>query len=442
MKENQNIEWKEGWRDEYLKWICGFANAQGGLLQIGKDDHGVVTGLHNASVLLDTLPNKVRDLLGIMVDVNLHAEQDKEWLEIVVEPYPYPISYKGEYHYRCGSTKQELRGAALDKFLLQKQGKHWDGVPVPHVDVDDLHHKAFDEFRTKANRTRRINTHTLEESDSMLIEKLHLKEGAFLKRAAVLLFHPEPEQYVTGAYVKIGYFETDSELLFQDEIHGNLFQQVDQTLDLLLTKYLKAMVSYQGVQRVEEYSYPEAALREALLNAIAHKDYSSGNPIQISVYENNIIFWNSGQLPENWTLEHLQSKHPSHPFNPDIANTFFRAGLIEAWGRGIEKMRQSCLQRQLPPPVFKYEHAGFWVEFPYTPLTRQVKTETLGKTLGKTPEQILGLLRENAHYSIPELATHTGKSESAVERSIRKLREAGVLERVGPAKGGYWRIIE
>ncbi len=137
MTENQNVEWKENWRDEYIKWICGFANAHGGKLIIGVNDEGVATGISNVHKLLEKIPNKVRDILGIIVDVNLKTDNDIEYLEIVVEPYPYPVSYKGQYHYRSGSTKQELKGAALDKFLLQKQGKRWDGVPVPNISIND-----------------------------------------------------------------------------------------------------------------------------------------------------------------------------------------------------------------------------------------------------------------------------------------------------------------
>lgn len=120
-KENQNTEWKESWRDEYIKWICGFANAQGGTLYIGINDDGVVSGVDDAEKLLEDIPNKVRDVLGIMVNVNLLSENDLQYIEINVEPYPYPINYKGQYHFRSGSTKQELKGLALNKFLLEKQ---------------------------------------------------------------------------------------------------------------------------------------------------------------------------------------------------------------------------------------------------------------------------------------------------------------------------------
>jgi ATP-dependent DNA helicase RecG len=103
-KETQTIEWKESWRDEYLRWICGFANARGGTLIIGKNDRGTVLGVANAKRLLEDIPNKIKDILGIIVDVNLRVEQGKDLIEIVVEAYPYPVNYKGEYYYRSGST--------------------------------------------------------------------------------------------------------------------------------------------------------------------------------------------------------------------------------------------------------------------------------------------------------------------------------------------------
>ena len=129
MKESQHTEWKESWRDDYLRWLCGFANAQGGVLVIGRNDKGVPVGVADARKLLVDLPNKIRDVLGIMAEVRLVRRSSKDLIEIHIEPYPYPVSYKGEYHLRSGSTKQELKGAALDKFLLRKQGRTWDGVP-------------------------------------------------------------------------------------------------------------------------------------------------------------------------------------------------------------------------------------------------------------------------------------------------------------------------
>ena len=133
MTESQHTEWKQRWRDEYLKWICGFANADGGVKDIGRNNDGEVVGLPNARHLLEGLPNKVRDTLGILVDVNLRQESGQDYLEIQVDPYPNPISYQGEYYYRSGSTNQQLKGASLDRFLLRKHGRTWDSVPLPGV---------------------------------------------------------------------------------------------------------------------------------------------------------------------------------------------------------------------------------------------------------------------------------------------------------------------
>ncbi len=122
MPECQNIEWKEKWSDDYLKWICGFSNAQGGVIHIGRNNKGIVVGLSNIEKLLEDIPNKVRDILGIIVDVNLLEENGKKYMQIVVFSNPYPVSYKGEYYYRSGSTMQQLKGQTLSQFLLKK----WD----------------------------------------------------------------------------------------------------------------------------------------------------------------------------------------------------------------------------------------------------------------------------------------------------------------------------
>ncbi len=136
----------------------------------------------------------------------------------------------------------------------------------------------------------------------------------------------DPDKYQLGAYIKVGYFETDADLIYQDEVHGSLLEQVDKAIDLIYTKYMRAKIRYEGVQRIERYFVPEEALREALLNAICHKKYQSSIPIQISVYDDKLYVANIGSLPENWTLDNLMKKHASKPYNPDIANVFCLAG--------------------------------------------------------------------------------------------------------------------
>jgi ATP-dependent DNA helicase RecG len=438
--ENQYIEWKESWRDEYLKWICGFANAEGGKLAVGVNDHGSVVGVINAKDLLETIPNKVKDILGILVDVNLVEINNLQTIEIITEAHPFPVSYKGHYYLRSGSTNQELKGNSLDMFLLRKQGKRWDGVPVPGVKVGDLSSLAFDYFIRKAKTGKRQQFDLSGESSDDLLEKLHLKEGSYIKRAAILLFHPDPEKYVTGAFVKIGFFNEKEILVYQDEIHGYLFEQVEKTMDLLLTKYMNAIISYDGLHRIETYSIPETALREALLNALAHKDYSSGNPIQISVYENKIIFWNEGQLPENWTVARLTMKHPSVPYNPDIARTFFRAGLIEAWGQGIFRIIDDCVNAGIPNPLFQYDLSGFVIHFSL-PIDKsfEKKLNTYDETRS---DKILAIIRHNKNVTIPFIAKQLAVSVRTVEREMSVLKRENKVIRIGKTKDSSWIVTD
>jgi ATP-dependent DNA helicase RecG len=434
-KESQLIEWKESWRDEYLKWICGFANAEGGTLVIGKNDDGVIVGIDNARRLLEEIPNKARDILGVIVDVNLVMTGALETVEIIVEPYPYPVSYKGEYHYRSGSTKQELKGGALDRFLLRKQGKKWDGVPVPYFSFDDLDPFAFKAFRQKAEKKRRIDTDLLKENDEVLIDKLHLKEGAYLKRAATLLFAKEPQKYVTGSSIKIGYFKSNTDLVYQDIIEGNLFAQVDKTMELIFTKYLKALISYEGMQRIESFPISELAFREALTNAVIHKDYASGHTIQISVYDDKLLMWNAGELPPHWTVDTLKQKHSSEPFNPTIAYPFFLAGYIESWGRGIEKIIEESQRFNGVTPEFRWQN-GLWVEFAFN-----TTEKSMPSGLGETQRAIIKLIQMNPKIAIIKMANEIGISTTAIEKHIKSLKENKHLKRVGGAKSGYWEVL-
>ena len=438
MSESQSIEYKQSWRDEYLKWICGFANANGGIIFIGKDDNGNVVGLADAKRLLEEIPNKVRDVLGILVDVNLQTTAQGDFIEIIVEGHPYPVNYKGQYHFRSGSTKQELKGTALDKFLLHKKGKRWDGVPVPKISAKDLKQEVFDFFRKRAFKSQRIEEAVLTDSDEHLLENLQLKENDFLKRAAILLFHSNPENFVTGSYIKIGYFEADDDLRFQDEIHGSLFEQIEKTMDLLYTKYIKALISYDGINRVETYEYPKDAVREALLNAIAHKDYSGGVPIQISVYFNRIFIWNEGQLPEDWTVQNLMEKHASRPYNPDIANALFRSGYIESWGRGTIKIIRACKQARLPEPIFNYNSSDFSVEF-----RKDIYNEEFLQSLNLNDRQVKAVLfaKVNGKITNSEYQTLNNCSRNTASNHLAELVKKDLLKPSGQKGAGAFYTL-
>ena len=138
MLEKQNIEWKESWRNDYFEWISAFANTEGGKLFIGINDKGEVIGIDDYEKLLVNLPNQIRDLLGLICDVNHHSKDGLHYIEIIVPVSSSPISYRGKFYKRSGSTTQTLNGNALQHFLLAKSKSTWDEITLEGVSISDI----------------------------------------------------------------------------------------------------------------------------------------------------------------------------------------------------------------------------------------------------------------------------------------------------------------
>lgn len=228
-KECQNVEYKKIWQDEYLKWICGFANAQGAVMYFGVNNEHEIVGLENVDKLMEDIPNKIVTTMGIVVDVNLHEQEGMEYIEVVVEPSNIPINYKGKYYYRSGSTMQELHGPAIQQFVLKKMGRSWDDISNEYATINDLDRSAIDYFLRKGIKAGRINEEEANASTRTVLENLNLvNEDGKLKNAALLLFAKKPQRYFTCVEFKIGRFRKDeADLITQDVIEGNIIQMTD-----------------------------------------------------------------------------------------------------------------------------------------------------------------------------------------------------------------------
>ena len=454
MAENQNTEWKESWRDEYLAWICGFANAQGGSLYVGIDDRGHVVGLPNSHKLMEDIPNKIRNSMGIVADVSLSVQDEKEYIRVDIPAYPIPISYNGSYYYRSGATNQRLTGPELESFILRRHGATWDSMPLPGFTADDIDDGVVKRFQKWASRKGRLNEASLNEPKETLMERLHLVSNGYYTNAAMLLFSDDPERWQLGAYTKLGFFETDADLLYQDEIHGSLLDQIDRIIEVLHLKYMKAAITYEGVQRIERYFVPDDALREALLNALCHKNYASGIPIQVSVYADRLYIGNPGRLPENMSKEKLMEKHTSEPYNPKIANVFYLAGFIESWGRGVEKICNACIEDGTPLP--EYEIIGNSIMIRFTAREDRVirlsgddpnhdandaNHDANDANLTQNERKVLSAVRDNGTLSATKLAEQLGISRASVQRALKSLTEKGYLQRQGTTRG-MWIVLK
>jgi len=437
MPEQQNIEWKSSWRDEYLKWICGFANAKGGKLFIGKNDVGKVIGIENSKRLMDDIPNKIQNHLGIICDINLHEENGKQYIEIEVKSHDAPISYQGKYHYRSGSTKQELRGASLNEFLLKKVGKTWEEALEPKATFDEISDEALEEFKYEAIRSQRYPMVKGETDYKKIFSNLRLYADNSIKRSALVLFGKDPRNYIINAFVKIGKFgNSDSELLFQEVVEANAFQLADKTIEILEKKYFKKSISYEGLNRIETSEYPYKAIRECLFNAIIHRNYF-GPPIQISIYDDRFMVWNPGQLPEELTIEDLRIKHASYPRNSIIADVFFKAGLIETWGRGTIKIIEECQKAGLPEPKFEIMSGGIAVTFFKDRFSKQ---QLIGQGLNERQIKAVKYLKKNEFITNSIYQEICETSERTALRDLEQLTDKQVFNKFGEKKGTKYKL--
>lgn len=425
MPEQQNIEYKQSWHDDYLKWVCGFANAQGGVIFIGKDDNGNVVGVADYKKLMDEIPNKVKDLMGILVDVNLHDERGLYWLEIITQPYAVPISLRGRYYYRSGSTKQELIGSALTDYLLRKSGKTWDEVTEPTASLDDIDDSSLKSYIAAALHSGRISdVEGLSTAD--LLAKLRLTDdnGNF-KRAAIVLFGKNPAKFYNNCVLKIGRFGKDSsELRFQEVVEGNIIQMLREVPEQLNRKFFIRKISFEGMQRIERGEYPVAALREMLLNALVHRNYLGSSVVQMRMFDNYINIWNEGELPPGISTDTLKRQHPSRPRNLLIADVCFKGGYIDAWGSGTLKIISTCKEAGLPDPEIIEQDGGILV----TLFKNKYSADQLQK-LGLNERQVKAVLYvvENGSITNSQYQKLTDTSKPTATRDLQELESKGIL---------------
>ena len=263
-----------------------------------------------------------------------------------------------------------------------------------------------------------------------------------------MLFYGDPSVVLVGSYVKVGKFGEHGTVEYHDDLEGSLISTADKIVDLIYLKYLKAKITYEHDRRVETYPFARNAIREAIYNAIAHNCYMYGTPIQIRIEEEQIIISNRCILPDGWTVETLMQPHDSIPYNPDIANVFYRAGYIETWGQGIQKICDECIALGAELPRYEILGTGIRVYFPAlkSALIEELKTsnrQDVGKDVGLEvglAEMIIALISEKSDVTMAEMAERLGVTTRTIERKMKKLRESERVLRVGGKRYGRWEV--
>jgi ATP-dependent DNA helicase RecG len=386
---------------------------------------------------MDDLPTRIKNNLGITVEVNLLQEENLYFIEIIVPPYSVPISLRGRYYYRSGSVMQELTGASLNELLLKRAGLTWDEVIEQRATFADIDEDAFCLYLQMAKENGRM-PEIGGLSTEQIFEKLRLSENAQLKRAAIIMFGKDPVRFYPGAFVKIGRFgKNDTDLRFQEVEEGNLIVLLRNVIEQLNHKFLMRPIEFEGLYRIEKHEYPVPAIREMLLNALIHRAYM-GSFIQIRIYDDKISIWNDGGLPTGMSLEKLKQSHSSKPRNLIIADVCFKGGLIDAWGRGTIKIIETCLEAGLPEPELIERDGGFLVT-----LFKDKFTEEQLVRLGLNQRQLKavqyvkakGKITNKEYQEVNEVSKRTASND--LSELVEKYQ---ILKQLGASVSTYYEI--
>ena len=471
MGEKHIIEYKRQWDDEWLKWLCGFANADGGTLYIGITDKQHIFGVENSKKLMEDIPNKIVSKLGIYPDVRLLEEDGKEIIEIEVAPSQESVLLDGVLYKRVGATNQIVKGQALKDFYARKLNATWDSRIIRGATLDDIDPEAIKYFLRKGIDKGRLPKESVDDSVEKVLKNLEvMTDDDELTLAALLLFGKNPQHYCLNARIKIGRFgHSQAALMNQDLIDGDLIRMADRVMEALDAKYLIRPIHYEGMQRREPMELPEEGLREILYNLEIHKDYNGPDSL-IRVFDDRITFWNQGSLPAGITPESIFQPHDSQPRNRLIANAFYMAGFVEAWGRGYELITEAFTKEGLEVPTIEEEFGGVRVivkrEIFYgiqhggrvDPKTgRLIKAGDTKdfidydtKKLTERQRLIYELLpfgitkddTKNEPITTARLARQFGKSSSTIKRDMKALQDLGLVTHIGPSNGGYWKRLK
>ncbi len=342
-KETQAVEFKQSWRDEYLKWICGFANAHGGKLLIGVDDAGMAVGVPNAKKLMEDIPNKIRDTMGIVADVSLRKRKGKDVIEIVVRESDFPVAYRGEYHYRTGSTKQQLTGFALTQFLFHKMHLSWDGA-------ETAGRLAFRKYTFKRLALRyEEKTGRAFKPTWFVSTGLSTKDGVLTNAGA--LFADDCPIPQSRLFCTVWNGLTKSKDSGNDkEFSGNLIELLDTAEHFIQVNTVRKWKK-RPCDRVDYPDYPERAVTEALVNAFVHRDYTMyGSEVHVDIYPDRLEVVSPGGMPDGSLVQELDLRNvASDRRNPILADLFAQMDYMERKGSGFGTILDAY-EKEAPNP--------------------------------------------------------------------------------------------
>ena len=450
--ESETLEVKEttGTRREAARTVCAFLNQGGGQVLFGVTPDGGVVGQQVGERTIEELSAELQriDPPAFPAVERVRVDGDREVIIVGTgQGASRPYTYRGTAYRRVGNTTLGMSADAYNRMLFERMHseERWENQPLAGWSVDDLNLPEIRRTVAEAVRRGRLEDPVGGDPADLLRGLGLLRDGVLLRAAAVLFGTTERLEFeMPQCLLRVARFRGTDRMEFLDnrQFNGNAF-----TLLANAERFLRDTLPIAGrfeqdrFERIDEPLYPPLATREALANALCHRDYSiGGGSVGMAVYDDRLEVTSSGSLHFGLTPEKLFGPHESRPWNPLIARTFYRRGIIEEWGSGTLKMAELTSSAGLPVPEIEDDGGAVTVRFRHGRSVPQRRSDEAGP--GERQEDVLALL-DGAPGGLTRREIHArlgpGVSHRQVRRALEELRDRGLV--VATKRGPLTRWI-
>jgi len=438
--ESETVEFKLSFDKEAVETAAAFANTKGGIVFIGVSDNGKVQGVQAGKKTLAGYTNKISQSTEptIIPEIETAEIDGKTVVAILVDEFPVkPVAARGRCYRRTNNSNRQMTPNEIAQMHLHSTGTSWDAFPAGDKTLDDIDTGKVDKYIRKANATGRRK---IADGSAEVLKKLEFIKDEKATWAAVLVFGKEPQRPLLQSAAHCGRFRIDKTQIIDDlMVETDLIDQVDEVMKFV-TRHISVRYEFDGKPRRKEvWEYPLEALREAVTNAIVHRDYTAPSNVQVEIYDDRIDIWNPGELLPGITIADLYKKvHKSVVRNRLVAQAFYDIGYIEKYGSGTVKIMDLCKQHGLPLPKFEEVFGGFSVIF-----RKDIYTEEYLRGLELSERQIKAVVyvKEKGSISLSSFKTLiTGVSEKTLYRDLQDLVSKKILREMGEKKGRKYEL--
>ena len=437
--ESETVELKASFSKEILETSGAFANTKGGAILIGISDKGQVKGIQIGKETVRDWANQISQSTEprIIPEIEIGTIDGKNVAVIWIKEFPIkPVFVKGRSFRRVGSSNRVMQAHEIAEIHFRSTGMSWDRLPVANALMDEIDLEKVRQYvgRAKSAGRKRISGG---ESPLQVLEKLELIRDGKPTWAAILLFHEHPQRFLPQGVIHCGRFKGETTVIDDRMIEGPIIEQIEEAMDFIRKNINVKFVMTGRPAREEVWDYPLEALREAVINAVCHRDYTVSSNTEVRIYDDELIVWNPGGLPLGLTVEDLYKPHPSVLRNKGIGGIFYDMGLIEQWGSGIGRMREACVKAGIPEPRLE-ERQGFRVIF-----RKDIYTEEFLQKLGLNERQIkaIAYVKEKGKITNREFQKHLNVSKRTATNDLEDLLKRQLFEKVGTrGRGTYYKL--